>query len=101
MIALAFGPGNGVLMSGAFIQLPVTSYQLPVGTCQFPVCRLLALPASSGSRVLEQDASRFEVLANSVGFGKIAAGTGGAARLDERIDLFDRHRRTLVLVAPQ
>src|SRR5262245_22242925 len=91
MMALAFGPGRAVLMSGAFIT--VASYQCPAG--------LFAFPARACGGVLEQDPARVEILSNSIGFGEVPARARRAPRRDELLDFLHGHRRTLVLRATQ
>src|SRR5688572_31293624 len=77
MMALAFGPGRAVLMSGVFMSLP--------------------LPAGSRTSVFEQDAARVEVLPDPVRLGEVARLPGGPARGNQRFDLLDRHRGTFLL----
>src|SRR4051812_17356511 len=91
MIALAFGPGSVVLISGAF----------NVGPEPVMPTRLLRLPPRDRASILEHDAARIEVLADAVGLGEVARLPRCLARRNHRLDFLDRHRRTFVLVPAQ
>src|SRR6185295_7927629 len=112
MMALALGPGSGVLMSGAFIfsfalgpprrggsSGPRVRPQAP--STGSSISSSLTLPSRTSCGVFEDDAAGVEVLPDSVGFGEIAGGPRGAPRLDPLLDLGDRHRRQFVLGAPE
>src|SRR5437763_8790372 len=86
MIALALGPGRLVLFSGAFF----------IVCCRTSTSGLLSLPACACGGVFEEDAARFEVLSNSIRFGKVAGRARVAAIVDRSLDLFDRDRRRRV-----
>src|SRR6476646_5406701 len=98
MIALALGPGRGVLMSGTFIVsfARVGPRVRPQALSRFVGLSLLTLPSRARGGVFEQDSARVEVFANSIRFREIARGPGGAARLNELLDLLDRHGRPFV-----
>ena len=111
MMALARGPGNGVFSAAR----PSMIYGVQVSGSQFAgrtdIHRMavswpaspahLPLPARALRAVFEQDAARLQILADAIGFGEVAAPAGVLARLDRLLDLVDRHRRPLVLGAPQ
>src|SRR5688572_10917551 len=88
MIALAFGPGSVVLISGAFMR-------------SLAGCQSLPLPPRRRPRVLEDDATGVELGTDAIGFEEIPVAAGGAAGLDELQDFLDRDRRLLVFEPAQ
>src|SRR4051812_5177991 len=111
MMAFAFGPGSDVLICGTIIfsvlsaqcsvlraQCLVLSAQCSVRRAQcFTVRRLseslLPFPARAGGGVFEDDAAGVEVLSDPIRFREVARGAGGAALLDQVLDLLDRDGR--------
>src|SRR4051794_8519295 len=90
MIALAFGPGSDVLMSGAFIGLHNRT-NLP----------LFRFPPRRRTSVLEDDATRIEVLPDAIGLGEVSRLPCSAPRGNECLYLFDGHRRTRIFGTAQ
>src|SRR3954464_15394210 len=98
MMARAFGPGSGVLMSGAFMRVD-RSCQLPVFSKS--AAELLPLPTRRRPGVLQHDSAAVERGAAAIRFREVAAAARFTAGVDELFDLGNRHWRLFVLAAAQ
>src|SRR5262245_16465601 len=117
-MALAFGPGKGVLISGAgFMEFMIWGFGDSVilrlrdphesQTHRITESRirgsphLSALPAGAGSAVFQDYPTRLEVTPNLIGAGKLTGTACGTPLRDEPLDFFDGNRRALVLRAAE
>src|SRR5436190_3806027 len=88
MMALALGPGSGVLMSGTFIKAKGKAFSLP-------------FPAGSRRPVFENHAACRQIVPNPVGGGKVVAAPGRVAFLDQALDLPDGDGWLIILGTAQ
>src|SRR6266566_992289 len=91
MMALARGPGSGILIWGEFEVIWSALVVIP----------LLSFPTGPGCRVFQQDTASGQVVADAVGRRKIAPAPRGVPLLDEPFDLIHRDWRLLVFGTAQ
>src|SRR5438132_5009995 len=94
MMALAFGPGKAVLMSGA------VTVAMSVLMCGAEAA-LLSLPPRAAGIVLEQHATGRQLAANLIGRSEVAAAPRGVTILDEPLNLVEGHGRLLFFRVPE
>src|SRR5205814_2048056 len=94
MMALAFGPGKAVLISGAVI------VAMGVLMCEAEAA-LLSLPPRAAGIVLEQHTAGRQLAANLIGRSEVAAAPRGVTIVDELLDFVERHGRLFFFRLPE